>query len=92
MKKLTTNQFIEKAKQVHNNVYDYSLVEYVNNSTKVKIICSIHGMFEQTPNAHLSNRGCNLCGHTITNNKTRFLKDQFIEKAKQVPEKDMAHA
>lgn len=42
MKKLTTQQFIEKAKQIHGSKYDYSKVEYVNNHTKVCIICSEH--------------------------------------------------
>ena len=39
MKYLTTEQFIKKAQQIHNNKYDYSKVEYVNNRTKVCIIC-----------------------------------------------------
>ena len=38
-KKLTIEQFIEKAKEVHENKYDYSKVEYINNHTKVCIIC-----------------------------------------------------
>ena len=37
MRKLTTKEFINKAKLVHGDKYDYSLVEYVNNSTKIKI-------------------------------------------------------
>lgn len=49
----TTEQFVSEAKLIHNNKYDYSLVEYKNSSTKVKIICSVHGVFEQTPNNHL---------------------------------------
>ena len=48
-----TEIFIQKAKSVHGNKYDYSLVEYVNSATKIKIICPIHGIFEQTPNNHL---------------------------------------
>ena len=50
--------FIEKANLVHNNKYDYSLVNYINNKTKVKIICKIHGAFEQIPDSHLRGRGC----------------------------------
>ena len=46
-KRLTTKQFIKRAIAVHGNKYDYSLVEYVNAHTKVKIICEIHGVFEQ---------------------------------------------
>ena len=49
--------FIEKANLVHNNKYDYSLVNYINNKTKVKIICKKHGAFEQIPDSHLRGRG-----------------------------------
>ena len=59
MKKLTTKQFIEKAKLVHGDKYDYSLVEYKNSKTKVKIKCNTcNNIFNQTPNDHLSKKGC----------------------------------
>ncbi len=75
----TREEFIEKANEIHNNLYDYSLVEYINNTSKVKIICSIHGMFEQTPYGHLRGKGCDRCGGTITHTK-----DTFITKAREV--------
>jgi hypothetical protein len=53
MKQMTQEQWIEKSKLVHGNVYDYSLVEYKRWDIKVKIICTIHNVtFEQTPNSH----------------------------------------
>ena len=61
MRKLTKEEFISKSKLIHGDKYDYSLVDYVNNSTKIKIICQIHGIFEQTPHAHLKNQGCPAC-------------------------------
>ena len=60
-KKVTTEIFIEKAKAIHGDKYDYSLVDYKNAKTKIKIICPIHGVFEQTPNSHLNGRGCSKC-------------------------------
>ncbi len=45
---------IEKFKSVHGDLYDYSLVKYINNETKVKIICRAHGIFEQTPSKHFN--------------------------------------
>ncbi len=55
-------EFILKAQVIHNNKYDYSLVEYVNTSTKVKLICKEHGIFDQTPNNHISlHQGCPKC-------------------------------
>lgn len=58
MKRLTKQDFIERARAVHGDKYDYSKVEYVNNSTKVVIICPVHGEFLQTPNKHMQGRGC----------------------------------
>lgn len=59
--KSNNEEFIEKAKIVHGDRYDYSLVEYVNSATKVKIICPEHGVFEQTPNSHLQGKKCPRC-------------------------------
>ena len=62
-----TDIFIEKAKLMHLNKYDYSKVKYINNRTKVCIICPEHGEFWQTPDAHLSNKGCPKCGRVMSN-------------------------
>ena len=59
--KLTTEDFIEKAKKVHGDKYDYSKVEYKNYNTKVCIICPEHGEFWQVPNNHLYGAGCPTC-------------------------------
>ena len=56
------NEFIAKANQTHNNAYDYSKVNYINNRTKVCIICPKHGEFWQKPNTHLNGCGCKKCG------------------------------
>lgn len=79
MKYLTTEQFIKKAQQIHNNKYDYSKVEYVNNRTKVCIICPEHGEFWQTPNSHLNGNGCSSC-----KGLKKLTTKEFIERAKQV--------
>lgn len=89
-KKLTTQQFVERASKIHNNKYDYSLVEYKNTRTKVYIICPIHGKFLQTPNDHLRSRGCSKCkgvtcledfvkkANKIHNNKYDYSKVKYI--------------
>jgi hypothetical protein len=57
-----TDQFITKATKIHGSQFDYSLVDYINQKTKVKIICKDHGMFEQTPSNHLFQKyGCLQC-------------------------------
>ncbi len=53
--------FLDKAKKVHGNKYDYSEVEYKGFNTKVKIICKEHGEFFQTPHNHLKGQGCPIC-------------------------------
>ncbi|MFA5586052.1 MAG: hypothetical protein WDA02_05840 [Saccharofermentanales bacterium] len=49
--------------KIHNNKYDYSLIDYKNNKTKIKIICKEHGIFEQRPDNHLNN-GCPFCNES----------------------------
>ena len=58
---LTTNMVIDDFNKIHNNKYDYSMVNYIDNTTKISIICPIHGVFEQTPAAHKQKQGCPLC-------------------------------
>ena len=78
-KQLTTEEFIRRAKEVHGDKYDYSKVEYVNKSTKVKIICPIHGEFEQIPDNHLHGHGCHKCV-----NCKQLTTEEFIHRAKEV--------
>lgn len=66
---------IKRFKDVHGDRYDYSLVEYKNSKTKVKIICKEHGVFEQTPEKHCSKQGCPKC-----NNKN-VTTEEFVEKS-----------
>ena len=78
-KRLTTEKFIERAKEIHGDKYDYSKVEYKNNSTKVIIRCSVHGSFEQAPSNHLKGQGCPICG-----GKRKLTTKEFIKKAQEV--------
>ena len=57
-----TEKFIKKAKEIHGDKYDYSKVNYINDRSKVCIICPEHGEFWQTPNHHLKGCGCFDCG------------------------------
>jgi hypothetical protein len=75
-RKVTREEFIERAKAVHGGRYDYSKLVYVNGKTKVTIICSIHGEFRQTPSHHLRGQGCLLCS-----GKQQLTIDTFKAKA-----------
>jgi Zn finger protein HypA/HybF involved in hydrogenase expression len=61
MRKLTTEEFIEKSMELHKDKYDYSLTKYINTNLKVKIICKKHGEFLQRASAHASGQGCMEC-------------------------------
>lgn len=63
---LNTEEFIHRARAIHDNKYDYSKSNYANYSSKITIICPIHGEFEQSPSNHLSGKGCNLCPAIIS--------------------------
>lgn len=80
MKKITTDEFIKRAKVKHGDKYDYSKVEYVTATTPVKIICPEHGEFWQTPSKHVSaGHGCPKCGRA-----KQDLIEKFICEAKAV--------
>lgn len=76
-KRLTTELFILAACKVHGDRYDYSLVEYVNNYTKVRILCREHGEFLQSPNHHLRGKGCKAC----VVKPMKYTTESFILKA-----------
>ena len=84
LKTLGLNKFIEKAKQIHGDRYDYSKVEYVNTKTKVCIVCPKHGEFWQTPDSHLRGKGCLKCFEIKKKTLYNLTNEQYISKAKLV--------
>ena len=93
-KKLSTEEFIRKAKKKHGNRYDYTKSKYVNNKTKLEIICKECGSFFMSPNSHISGgSGCKICSRKVAaenqrniNNKESQirLQKQFIERSKKI--------
>lgn len=80
----TTYEFIEEARVVHGDKYDYSETIYINGSTKLAIRCPTHGLFYQIPHSHLKGFGCPECSrnkyrglvygigvHDVFNNQNR---------------------
>ena len=61
-KKVTTEDFIKRAREVHGDKYDYSKTVYVAAIKNITIICPTHGEFQQRPANHLTGRGCHECG------------------------------
>lgn len=60
---LSQSEFIDKAKMIHGDTYDYSHVDYKGGRKPVTIICPIHGQFNQIPYVHLNGSGCPVCGY-----------------------------
>ena len=80
----TKDSFVEKSERIHSNKYEYTNVVYVNSSTKVSIICPIHGEFLQTPNSHLVGYGCMACGICASTVARTYTKEEFFEKARNI--------
>jgi hypothetical protein len=79
MRRLNTDEWIEKARAVHGDKYDYSKVEYRTSKHKVTIVCRLHGDFRQEPTSHCSGSGCPVCGGT-----KKSSTEEWIEKARAV--------
>ena len=81
---MDTTEFIEKAKMIHGDKYDYSLVNYINTKTKIEIICPVHGKFVQIPRNHIYGKGCKICGCIDANKGRTITLEKFLEKARTV--------
>ena len=80
---MTQEQFIEKSKEIHGDKYDYSKVEYINNSTKVCIICPVHGEFWQLPKIHLKGCNCPKCAKKSKAEHNTLTQEEFIRRARK---------
>ena len=70
--RLTQEQFLEKARAVHGDKYDYSQAVYESSQKKVTIICPKHGAFSQSAGSHLRGAGCPLCGTETMRSKMDY--------------------
>ena len=80
-KRLTNQEFIEKATRLHGGKYDYSKVVYTVSAAKITIICPLHGDFDITANNHVSQS--NLCGCPECGGTKKVSADSFVERAKE---------
>lgn len=84
MRKLTQEDFIRRATEIHGDKYDYTPTEYINSRCKVTIICPIHGPFTQKAMSHLIGNGCDECAKEYRHNLLRHSTEDFIAKARLV--------
>jgi hypothetical protein len=79
-----TREFIDKASKLHQGLYSYDKVDYLNSVTSVLITCDIHGEFSQGPASHLQGHGCPKCANEFTASKQRRTQDAFIKAAREI--------
>ena len=77
-----TEMFINKAKEIHSNKYDYSYTIYTGALKKLVIVCPTHGKFEQTANSHIQKFGCPECGKLKRNRSSTKSVDYYLKKLK----------
>jgi Zn finger protein HypA/HybF involved in hydrogenase expression len=77
----TKESFIIKANFVQENKYLYNEVIYINNKTKIDIRCPSHGIFQQTPSAHLKGQGCPQCFQERQRQSLVLSTSIFIERS-----------
>ena len=82
--KLTTQDFIKRAREKHGDKYDYSKTKYNNQKSSVKIICPRHGGFEQLPDVHIKGTGCPKCGRELSDSKRFSNTEEFIIKSRKI--------
>lgn len=79
-----------KATEVHEGKYDYSLWTSYGGTAKdyhiknVQVLCPLHGLFLTSVANHIRGSGCPECGRIRAASKTRKDASYFIKKASQV--------
>ena len=82
--KHTTEQFIQKSNQIHNNKYKYPNAVYESAFKKLSVTCEVHGDFLQTPNNHLNGQGCPLCYKETVGKWNCLSTEEFIKRAIEI--------
>ena len=75
-------EFINKARSIHGNKFDYSRVDYINSKTKICIVCPEHGEFWQIPNSHLLGKSCPLCSKKSSAKQRSNTQEIFFKRIK----------
>lgn len=80
---LTQQEWIDKARKTHGNLFDYSKSIYESNRKKIEIICSKHGSFWQNAAGHLNGNKCPYCVSHISKAQEEWLDFLKIPKEKR---------
>lgn len=82
--KKTTAQFIQEARSVHGDRYDYSQADYTSAKTKITIICKAHGAFEQDAGTHLQGFNCPECGNEARRRGRLLNANDVVRRANEI--------
>ena len=58
----TATTFFDRCRETHDGRYTYPAQEYRGAKEKIRVVCPVHGEFQQAAWAHLSGKGCFACG------------------------------
>ena len=83
--RFSTADFIQKAKLIFGNHYDYSETNYINHKAQVDIICPVHGKYSQRAAEHLNGHGCNQCKFDAKSILQRLSPEVWMERLKSYP-------
>jgi hypothetical protein len=79
-----TNWFVQEAKRIHGNKYNYSKTVYKLGKEKVYIECPSHSVFEQTPDKHIQGQGCPICATLNSGSSQRLTLEEFISSSNAI--------
>ncbi len=83
-KKITTDDYVERAKIIHKDLYLYDVTEYAGMHQKLQIRCKEHGIFEQTANDHLLGSGCQPCSKIRGALRRTSTVEDFVKQSAQI--------
>ena len=86
-KKFTKEDFVDKARSIHGDTYDYDHTIYTNNATPLRIDCRVpgHGPFWQTPSNHCKGNGCPICStERRVSGVLSSAASKFVSKARNI--------
>lgn len=83
-KKLSTDEWIAKAREKHGDRYDYSKTVYDGADRKLTVSCQLHGEFQTHPSTHLKGGGCQACAGQGSSLDGSLTTEEFIARARKV--------
>lgn len=82
--RLTQDEWLERAMEVHGDRFDYSLVKHTGWDNKVDIICPVHGVVSQRSGEHINGKGCRYCAPKRMGETKRWTTEKWIERAREI--------